>query len=76
MWIFEPDNTSRRTTIDSTHQKLYINASIHTRGQYSQSFRKKQFALSPLDPLGAEVEISLLGMPAGSGNTFYVARNL
>lgn len=67
MWVFEPDNVTRRTSLDSAHQTLYVNASIHIRGQYSASFRKKQFSLSAINPDGSEMSINLLGMPKGEG---------
>lgn len=67
MWVFEPDNVTRRTSLDGAHRTLYVNASVHIRGQYSATFRKKQFSLSAIYPNGSEMPIELLGMPKGEG---------
>ncbi|RKU28059.1 hypothetical protein C6497_10015 [Candidatus Poribacteria bacterium] len=60
------DESGGGNTLDSTHIHLDGKIGIEIRGQTSQMFPKKQYGIETHDDNGIEIDVSILGMPAGS----------
>lgn len=57
------DQTGKRNKSDDTHDHYHGKISIEIRGSYSQTFPKKQYAITTLSDTGSDVEVPLLGLP-------------